>query len=168
MLFKKRKDEQSMQVYLTSKNETQLDEENRIIEQYRKDKSLLKFFEESKNFKWVKSRNYTGKVYIVNPSECAKNPKFALVPLAESFKGTGRTEWEMAMAEVLVKAVYEWKVNQNSILADVTDLFNRDFVTRDLKKRFTSTDVAMHLERFFEIVETTRGVVYIKWINDME
>lgn len=166
MLFKKRRDEH-MQVYLTSTNEPQLDEENRIIEQYRRDKVLLKFFEESKDFKWIKSKNYTGKVYIVNPSECAKNPKFALVPLAESFKGTGRTEWEMAMAEILIKAIFEWKVNQNSILADVTDLFNRDYVTRDFKKRFTSTDVARHLANFFKIEDTIRGVVYIRWINDM-
>ena len=154
MLFKRRKNQQK-QVDVKPSTDPQLDDESRIIEQYHKDKKLLKFFEESKDFRWVKSKNYTGKVYIVNPSECAKNPNFALASLAESFKGT-----------ILIKAVYEWKVNQDSILADVTELFNRDYVTRDLKKRFTSTQVAMHLERFFEVVETTKGVVYIKWRND--
>jgi len=167
MLFKRRKDQQK-QVDVKPSTDPQLDDESRIIEQYHKDKKLLKFFEESKDFRWVKSKNYTGKVYIVNPSECAKNPNFALASLAESFKGTGRTEWEMSLAAILIKAVYEWKVNQDSILADVTELFNRDYVTRDLKKRFTSTQVAMHLERFFKVVETTKGVVYIKWRNDME
>lgn len=138
------------------------DEESDFMFQYEKDMKLLKFFEESKDFNWVMSKEKMPKVFLVNPYECAKNEEFNLTSLAKKFRGTGRPEWDAAIAGIFMQAVYEWETNQSLIMADISNVFNRDYFTNNRKKRLSHEQILCHMDPWIKIVQATSNEVYLK------
>lgn len=138
------------------------EEESDFIIQYKKDMRLLKFFEESKDFNWVQTNEKMPKIFLINPAECANNQEFNLTALAKKFQGMGKTEWEIAIAALLMKSVYEWKMNQSLIMADITTVFNRDYFTNNHKKQLSHENILIKLDPWIKVVEATSEEVYLK------
>ena len=139
------------------------DSTDRIIKQYQSDKFLIDLFTKSKDCLYRKSAEFVGRVYLVNPEECASNPDFNATNLSEGFKTIiGKREWEVALAGILVKAIFDWKIS-NSTFAEVSNLFNRDYYSIDNRKIYTNIDILKRLGKCFEIVEVTEKAVFIRW-----
>ena len=93
------------------------------------------------NLGWT-TPNKNVKVILVNPEDCKE--RITLSMIAKSWEGTGHKQWEVLLAGWFIKAVLE-ALDQNKKEADISLLFNRDFLAEG--KYFSKKEVWEHLVR---------------------
>ena len=102
------------------------------------------------------------KVLLINALECAENPSFNILSLAETFH-TGHSEWDFVIADYLCRSVTQAYM-KGSDVADLSWLFNKTFLCRS-GKSLTSAEIRSHFCTFFITVETlTDGTEKMRFI----
>ncbi len=91
------------------------------------------------------------KVILTNPKECEN--KITVLGLVNEWKNTGHSEWEFLLAGWFVKCVLEALKNKSEE-ADITVLFNKDFLARK-SLFFTKEQVYEHLIPYFNVIKET-------------
>lgn len=122
-----------------------------ILTRYKKDKIYVDLKLSSGDYGWTEP-DRSVKVFLVNPATCAENPFFSTWNLMSLLYGTGHTEWEALMADVLMQTICKWyKKGANAgEPVDISMLFNRDYLASGYR-RFTMEQVSNHLNRVFNI-----------------
>ena len=105
----------------------------------------------SNDYGWTEPDENHKKVILINPLDCKE--KISLMGMVSIWRGTGHSEWEALLSGWFIKAVMD-AIEQNVNEADITHMFNRDFLaSNDLI--FTQDQVYNHLIKWFDIVEET-------------
>ncbi len=102
------------------------------------------------------------KILLSNTNECIANPNITTWNLMSVFRETGHVEWECVLAMIFMQALAD--AEEHGKEADITDLFNRDLYARGDRK-FTSSQIARHMERWFETVKCADGVGYLRFVG---
>lgn len=128
---------------------TETTEENDVLARYEKDKIFVNLKLSSKDYGWS-DPDESVKVMLVNPASCADNSRFTTWNLMSMLCGTGHSEWEAIMADMLMFAICEWYKKGANVdePADISMMFNRDFLASGGRK-FTMDQVKEYLKRIF-------------------
>ena len=111
-----------------------------------------------RDYGWSKPDENHKKVILTNPLECKE--KICLMGMVSAWRGTGHSEWEAILAGWFIQAVLD-AIESNASEADITHMFNRDFLaSRD--RVFTHSQVYNHLIKWFDIVEETDEVIKLR------
>lgn len=105
----------------------------------------------SRDYGWTKPDESHKKVILTNPLDCKE--KICLMGMISAWRGTGHSEWEAILAGLFIQAVLD-AIEKNVNEADITDLFNRDFIASH-DRVFTQAQVYNHLIKWFDIVDET-------------
>ena len=143
---------------------TETTEENDILARYEKDKIFVDLKLSSKDYGWS-NPDESVKVLLVNPATCADSSVFTTWNLMSMLHGTGHSEWEAIIADMLMLAVCEWYKNgaKADEPADISRLFNRDFLASG-NRMFTKDMVSTHLNRIFNTEKIDAdGTRYLKF-----
>lgn len=95
-------------------------------------------------------------VILCNPHECSGIKPMALV---SAWCGTGKVEFEWAMAKLFLAAVQEALANDKSE-ADISSLFSVDMMADSTV--FTSQQIFDHIIKWFDIVEENENNLKVK------
>ncbi|MBR1540164.1 MAG: hypothetical protein IJ629_03190 [Clostridia bacterium] len=112
----------------------------------------------SNDYGWKIHKENQKKVILTNPLDCKE--KITLLGMISAWRGTGHTEWEAILGWYFIKTVVN-AIEHNETEADITSLFNRDFLASN-NRVFTQKQVYSHLIKFFDIVEETDEVLKLK------
>lgn len=119
---------------------------------------MLSLFLASQDYGWTDPDETHKKVILTNPADC--KDKITLFGLVSAWRETGHSEWEALLAGWFIDAVLKAITNGESE-ADITHLFNRDFLARN-GRTFTAQQVYDHIIKWFDIVEETDDVLKLK------
>ena len=112
----------------------------------------------SNDYGWSDPDETHKKVVLTNPDECKE--KISLMGMISAWRGTGHSEWEAILGAWFIQAVID-AIENESHEADITHLFNRDFLaSRD--RKFTQQQVYEHLIKWFDIVEETDELLKLR------
>ena len=118
----------------------------------------LNIFLRSQDFGWTEPDESQKKVILTNPLDCKE--KVSLMGMVSAWRGTGHSEWEALLGGWFIKAVID-AIENDSQEADITHLFNRDFLaSRD--RVFTKNQVYKHLIKWFDIVEENNEALRLR------
>ena len=118
----------------------------------------LGIFLSSRDYGWTAPDKSHKKVILTNPLDCTE--KICLMGMVSAWRGTGHTEWEVILGGWFILTVLD-AIEKNVNEADITNLFNRDFLaSRD--RVFTQAQVYEHLIKWFDIVEETDEVLKLR------
>lgn len=119
----------------------------------------LDFILRDKTYGWSEPDKGHKKVILTNPFDCKE--KICLMGMVSAWRGTGHFEWEAILGGWFIQAVLD-SIEKNINEADITHLFNRDFLASG-GRVFTQARVYNHLIRWFEIVEETDEVLKLRF-----
>lgn len=118
----------------------------------------LGIFLMSRDYGWTEPDESHKKVILTNPLDCKE--KICLMGMVSAWRGTGHSEWEAILGGWFIQAVID-AIENESHEADITHLFNRDFLaSRD--RKFTQQQVYDHLIKWFDVVEETDEVLKVR------
>ncbi len=112
----------------------------------------------SRDFGWDTPDKSHKKVILINPLDCKE--KISLRGMISAWHGTGHVEWEAVLGAWFILAVLN-AIKKNSNEADITHLFNRDFLA-SFDRKFSQQQVFDHLIKWFDIVEETDKVMKLR------
>lgn len=112
----------------------------------------------SKDYGWSNPDETHKKVVLTNPDACKE--KISLMGMVSAWRGTGHSEWEAILGAWFIQAVID-AIENESHEADITHLFNRDFLASRGRK-FTQQQVYEHLIKWFDVVEETDEVLKLR------
>lgn len=118
----------------------------------------LGIFLATKDYGWTEPDESHKKVILINPLECKE--KICLMGMVSAWRGTGHSEWEAILAGWFIQAVLD-AIDSNVNEADITHLFNRDFLASK-NRVFTQDQVYYHLIKWFDIIEETDQVMKVR------
>ena len=118
---------------------------------------MLGIFLSSRDYGWTKPDESQKRVVLTNPLDCKD---FTLMDFASAWCGTGHSEWEALMGAWFIQAVHA-ALDKNLDEADITDLFNRDFLASN-RRSFTKAQVYQHLIKWFNVVKDTNEVLELE------
>lgn len=105
-----------------------------------------------KDTKTITERNeYVQRVILTNPDALKEFGFWSYVSL---FRGTGHSEWEFAMSNMLLNAI-ENAIHTDSE-CDISKLFNTDF-----DSKFTRKDVFNHIINFFTVEKEADNTLWL-------
>lgn len=133
--------------------------EFRTIAPYNYGLNELEGFLKSKDYGWTEPDESHKKVILTNPLDCRE--KICLKEIVFAWHGTGHFEWEAILGGWFIQAVLD-AIEKNVNEADITHLFNRDFLA-SCNLVFTQTQVYNHLIKWFDIVEETDEVLKVRF-----
>lgn len=111
------------------------------------------------DYGWKIHKENQRKVILTNPLDCKE--KISLMGLTSVWRGTGHSEWEALLSWCFIKAVVD-AIEHNKTEADITNLFNRDFLASG-NRVFTQEQVYSHLIKWFDIIEETDDTLKLKF-----